>query len=82
MYFVEVPFTARYMYLFHIRGRVREQQASPKQTNPARIIEIFGKVARCWIPTSEVTSFIRPINTTCVCNGNALYQAVELAMHF
>ena len=59
---MEVTFAAR--YLFHVRGRVREPQASPRQTNSARLIEIFEEVARGWLPTCEVTSFVRLIIIT------------------
>ena len=60
--FVEVTFTAR--YLFHVRGRDPEEQASSRQTNSARLIEMSGEGARCWLPTCEVTSFVRPIIIT------------------
>ena len=48
----EVTFTAR--YLFHVKRKIREQQALSRQTNCARLIKVLAEVARCWLSTCEL----------------------------
>ena len=67
LFYVKLIFCGSYTYSeihVHVRGRVCKQQASSRQTNSARLIETFGEVARCWLPTCEVTSFVRLIIIT------------------
>ena len=57
--YISCKYTCTAKYLFHVRGRVHEQQASSRQTNSTRLIEISAEVARCWLPTCEVTRAVK-----------------------